>query len=317
LNKQRRDTYSDHDNKVTEIEDHENTTFCWWLLTNVEMAFTSIVIHLQVYIFIFTAIDRMDLTRVGTKINPRPVSRRLLKNEKKRVYFSAVIDGLYAVLIAQFGLLEDTASFSWLALVGWVLLIIFWTDFHFYVTHRILHAVPWLYRYVHISHHESHNPHVWSSLSFHPVEATIFFSAYLILLLVQCPTIMWWAFKAGMVLGPIHAHCGYNLGKFVKGPAHHYLHHRWNKGNFGGFPTGIWDKICGTELDQAGKIICNKNNWWNRNRPSKLKVIAVIVTALQVISELDFSIWICGFACILWWILVTDGMLVTLPPFEK
>ena len=34
---------------------------------------------------------------------------------------------------------------------------------------------------------------------------------------------------------------------------HSYLHHKWKKGNFGGFPTGMWDKIFGTEIDTSGQ----------------------------------------------------------------
>ena len=81
-----------------------------------------------------------------------------------------------------------------------------------------------------------------------PMEACIFFSAYLICLYISLPMYLFYGFKLGMVLGPIQAHCGYDLGKIVKGPAHHYLHHSLQRGNFGGFPTGIWDKLFGTEI---------------------------------------------------------------------
>jgi|TARA_B110000091_G_C13803056_1_gene471157 sterol desaturase/sphingolipid hydroxylase (fatty acid hydroxylase superfamily) len=60
-----------------------------------------------------------------------------------------------------------------------------------------------------------------SALSFHPVEGLVFFSAYLIVLfLPNMPIEMWYGFKIGMVLGPIHAHLGYDLGSVVQGPAH-------------------------------------------------------------------------------------------------
>ena len=165
--------------------------------------------------------------------------------EKQRSMCSAVIDGIYCSLILTYG---KIGSGSWV--IG-VLIVFFWTDFHFYVTHRLMHMSPFLYKNVHYIHHQSHNVNVWSSLSFHPVEAIIFFSAYLIVLVVPMPTFVWWSFKLGMVLGPLHAHIGYDLGAVVKGPAHHYLHHALKNGNFGGFPTGLWDKLFGTELSNT------------------------------------------------------------------
>ena len=86
-------------------------------------------------------------------------------------------------------------------------------------------------------------------LSFHPVEVLFF-------RLLDCfnhtnATVVWWAFKLGMVIGPLHAHID-DLGAIVKGPAHHYLHHAFKDGTDGGFATGIWDKFFDTELDNSG-----------------------------------------------------------------
>lgn len=53
------------------------------------------------------------------------------------------------------------------------------------------------------------------------MEGILFFSAYLIVLILpNMPVEIWYGFKMGMVIGPIHAHLGYDLGPVVKGPAH-------------------------------------------------------------------------------------------------
>ena len=91
------------------------------------------------------------------------------------------------------------------------------------------------------------------------MEAIIFFSAYLIVLIVPMPSILFWSFKFGMVIGPLHAHIGYDLGPIVKG-LHHYLHHAFKMGNYGGFPTGIRDKLFDTELNDDGKPNNSSNN---------------------------------------------------------
>ena len=49
----------------------------------------------------------------------------------------------------------------------------------------------------------------------------------------------------------VTTYSGYDLG-FVRGPAHHYLHHRFKNGNYGGHPFAMWDKLWGTELNKNG-----------------------------------------------------------------
>jgi sterol desaturase/sphingolipid hydroxylase (fatty acid hydroxylase superfamily) len=49
-----------------------------------------------------------------------------------------------------------------------------------------------------------------------------------------------------MVLGPLVAHLGYDLGPWLQ-PLHHYHHHHRKVVNFGGWPLGFWDKVFGTE----------------------------------------------------------------------
>ena len=176
------------------------------------------------------------------KINPKPSGR---KREKMRTIASAVIDALYCVIIETYGRVDDEANAD-LLLPG--LLIAVWTDLHFYVTHRLLH-LPALFRLAHYAHHESTNPGPWSSLSFHPIEGIVFFSAYLLVLFMPISVELWWGFKAGMVVGPLLAHCGYDFG-LIQTPRHHYLHHRYKTGNFGGWPSGLWDKLFRTELQR-------------------------------------------------------------------
>ena len=120
---------------------------------------------------------------------------------------------------------------------------------HFYFTHVTLHAVPFLYRHVHRHHHESTNPGPWSSTSFHPIEAIIFYSQYLIILAFPLSWNMWWAFKVGVVIGTLNGHLGYDMDRLGwYGPKHHYHHHHLKNVNFGGWPFGFWDRVMGTVL---------------------------------------------------------------------
>ena len=297
-----------------------------WLEGEFFESITILMIHYIFYWSLFNGISSVDLHSIigDKKINPRSTDIKIILREKKRVWYSCLIDAFYAVLIRKYGSFSSLGTCSWLEIVGWSLLVLFWTDVHFYITHRLLHAFPWLYRKFHYVHHESHNPNVWSSLSFHPIEGIIFFSAYLIVLVVApMPLEIWYCFKIGMVVGPAHAHLGFDLGSLVKGPAHHYLHHKYKNGNFGGFPTGIWDKLFNTEINKSGQPTTDSTT--SKGRTTRL--ISTSSSAalflrwsfggfilLTLLSELNLPLWLTYVAGIIIWILLLDGMLVIFPP---
>ncbi len=232
ISEARRGKFLDDSSSIsTNTEEHLNMVYDY---------VTIIFFHVLAYYLLFSVAEAAIVSPGGLfsstrKINPRSSSASIVKREKRRTISSAVVDALYHVLISHGVSMMPIAEASWTRVAFLVVLIVFWTDFHFYFTHRMLHTITFLYENVHVSHHESHNPNPWSSCSFHPVEAVIFFSAYLIVFFVDFPLELWWMFKIGMVLGPLHAHVGYNLDSFgILGPHHHYLHHRFKRGNFGG-----------------------------------------------------------------------------------
>lgn len=131
--------------------------------------------------------------------------------------------------------------------IAWLVVSPFWREFHFIVYHRILHIQP-LYRWFHAWHHKSYNTAVWSSLSFHWVEAVVYFSGPV--MLVALPPLIC---GAGAALHPIHylfanvhaemasvyGHHGYDA---YGGSYFHYLHHRLFECNYGTpfLPLDIW-----------------------------------------------------------------------------
>jgi hypothetical protein len=181
--------------------------------------FRSIVIHLLAYAALFATVDyafhsnRKTIVKfVGLKheflpINPAPTSSGVLRREHVRVMFSAAVDAVYAWIVSSHGSFSNE-PLTFATVVAAALGVTVWTEAHFFFSHRLLHWGP-LFRAAHYAHHESHNPGPWSSLSFHPIEAFVFFSAYLLVFVLPPATFphqVWWAFKAGMVVGPIHAH---------------------------------------------------------------------------------------------------------------
>jgi sterol desaturase/sphingolipid hydroxylase (fatty acid hydroxylase superfamily) len=139
---------------------------------------------------------------------------------------------------------------------------------HFYWSHRMLHAVPFLYRHVHKDHHQSFNPDPLSGLSMHWFESAVYFSAAAC---VACVAPQVWlarlAVKA-LVLTPLQGHSGMapaaarhaggdsgGGGGFL-GPLNvifdagidHYIHHAKFNYNYGGNP--LWDILMGTRFPE-------------------------------------------------------------------
>lgn len=224
------------------------------------LSFVQVVaIHVLAYIVLFSA---AELALTGSswgravwaprKLNPKPSSDATVMRERRRTLIAAIVDASYASVItnrATFYQIPDSlVGLGELALV--LVAVFLWSDVHFFLIHRLLHCQP-LYRWIHAAHHESVNPGPWSSLSFHPVEAAMFFSVYTLPAVCGLPWGVWIGFKVASVIGPLHAHCGHDLGETLRGSVFHYRHHRYKRGNYGRYlPFDCW---CGTELGVDGR----------------------------------------------------------------
>lgn len=133
-------------------------------------------------------------------------------------------------------------------------------DTWFYWFHRAMHIEP-MYRWVHKIHHGSLSPNPLTTLSVSPLESLInggfvpLFTAGMALagypvhsetMLLIGPT--------NVIMG-VYVHSGFEflpnwwnkswLTKWFISATFHDQHHRFFKGNYGGYTT-VWDRICGT-----------------------------------------------------------------------
>ena len=136
-------------------------------------------------------------------------------------------------------------------MVVWVLCAALLAEAHFFWTHRCLHAMPWLYRNVHMVHHASHDVNPLSGISFHPIESAVYFSSVLCgVLLLPMSVRLYHAWRVALFLSPIGGHIGIGDSRSaLLWPLHmiahyHYVHHTQKDCNYGGFI--LWDWICGT-----------------------------------------------------------------------
>lgn len=142
-----------------------------------------------------------------------------------------------------------------------IMLLLLWADFHFYWIHRLLHESKWLYQNVHKIHHESNNPNPWSGLSFHPIEAAMYFSSLGVVFVMPLEKWMYDGFRIALLLAPIGGHLGFGHESFPWG-YDHFVHHSKFNYNFGAglLPfNGIWDNLCGTGYQRGSQATLQRS----------------------------------------------------------
>ncbi|HZZ87115.1 MAG TPA: sterol desaturase family protein [Caulobacteraceae bacterium] len=129
-------------------------------------------------------------------------------------------------------------------------------DAYFYWTHRMMHA-PALYRFFHWEHHKSHAPTVFTAYSFAIPEAIVqglFGVFYVAFFPCTFATLIFFQFIE--ILHNLMIHSGVDVlprklvvdrrWGWLAGAAHHDLHHRRARGNFGLY-SRFWDRLMKTE----------------------------------------------------------------------
>jgi Delta7-sterol 5-desaturase len=144
----------------------------------------------------------------------------------------------------------DRYSLGYTLVTPLIILLLYET--YYYWLHRWMH-LPQVFKLIHKVHHESIQPTVFTSFSFHPMEALLQFLFFplLIMVLPIHPLILGIVLMILTVSALIN-HSGvevFGTGKFVKhfiGANHHDLHHTEFRSNFGLYLT-YWDKWMKTE----------------------------------------------------------------------
>lgn len=125
--------------------------------------------------------------------------------------------------------------------IALMILIPFWSGFHFYWFHRALHVEP-LYKWFHSWHHKNINTGPWSGHAMHPVEHIGLYSdAAIYFLVASHPVHLIFNLMLHTLAGPI-SHCGYDKLKIGSvqiqvGDFMHQLHHRFFDCNYGTYES--------------------------------------------------------------------------------
>lgn len=146
---------------------------------------------------------------------------------------------------------------SWPRFLAEIAFMILMNETGQYWVHRLLHAHPLLYKYIHAQHHRFVTPITFAAEYSNPIEMILsndiptFLGGWI--LGSHLCTMMIWTFAR--VLITIDAHSGYSfpwspvarLKSIFVGPDGHDWHHSHNKGNYG--ILWFWDSICGTDKE--------------------------------------------------------------------
>lgn len=154
--------------------------------------------------------------------------------------------------------LDAGPAVAWVIAAQYVLYFIGF-DTWFYWLHRGMHIEPW-YKWIHKLHHGSLSTNPMTSLSVSPIESLINGGWVIVFLLLM--TAVWPVNEATMafitptnIIMGFYVHSGFEFlprwwnkswaSKWFISATFHDQHHRYFKGNYGGYTT-VWDRLCGT-----------------------------------------------------------------------
>jgi Delta7-sterol 5-desaturase len=197
--------------------------------------------------------------------SPRHFNRTSLTQWRKEVKWSMVSATIFTILTAgclwvyQQGytkIYDDLQQYSISYFIFSIALMLTGYETYYYWLHRWMH-LPGVFRLVHKVHHDSIETSVFTSFSFHPLEAILQF-LFLPLFVILIP-VHYYALAIVLTLWTISAivnHASveifpkqfhrHRIGKWLIGATHHDLHHKEFKNNYGLYFT-FWDKWMKTE----------------------------------------------------------------------
>lgn len=214
------------------------------------------------------------------RANKKSISHEIKYSICTLSIFTIMDIGLY--LAQQQGFTKiytNVSKYGWPYLVGNLIFMLFIHDTYFYWIHRFMHW-KYIYKYVHRVHHRSVDPSPLAAFSFHPVEAILEASVYVLFaMLVPVHLITLLSFQIVMTTLNAVGHLGYEI--YPKGftknkiwqwkttSTHHNMHHEKFKGNYGLYFT-FWDKWFKTEFKDYHQVFENiTHNEKSLHQPQK------------------------------------------------
>ncbi len=173
----------------------------------------------------------------GNAVFTAPIHHFIVQG-KSQVYFDfgAHSTGWFLISIALMVVITET--------------LVFWA-------HWALHH-PFLYKHIHLHHHQFRKTTPWASVAFHPLDSfaqaaphhlcAFLFPVHIGVYAASVTFVTLWSVF-------IHERVTFSWVRFglINNTMHHTAHHKFNKWNYGQWFT-IWDRIMGTHKDPIGLV---------------------------------------------------------------
>lgn len=175
-----------------------------------------------------------------------------------------LLSAVFPVSAALWAEAADIGLFRWLAVPAWLALplTVVLLDLAIYWQHRLMHAVPWLWR-LHRLHHRDVAMDVTTGVRFHPGEILLsgLYKAALVVALGASPLAAV-VFEIWLAAASLWEHANlrlppaldYRLRHLLVTPAMHLVHHGHDRididSNYG-FSTSLWDRLFGSYRERA------------------------------------------------------------------
>jgi len=212
---------------------------------------------------------KIQNTRTATT---KDIKREIKASVRTGLIFAVV--GMLGYNLHHLGLINvytDISTYGWAYFALSFPLVIIAHDAWFYWTHRAMHHKK-LFKYTHVTHHQSRIPTPFTAFSFDPIEAAshALFTTVFVLLVPVHPLVMAGHFIF-MIIRNVMGHAGHELmprwwlnsrwTRWINTTTHHDLHHQRGGYNLGLYFTW-WDKLMGTEHPDYVKTF---NEVWARS----------------------------------------------------
>lgn len=222
----------------------------WWLGCYAIL----ISIYYSLGWFISRDVKTTKLAKIQKSRNLSPeLIRRDIKQSTKSLFLIAFFVGLAIWLNQEGYTLVQASEPSVFSFVLWLLVSMFLYDTWFYWVHRLIHTKPF-YKHVHLWHHRSKTPVIWSNNSDTLLDGVLTQSYWIVAaLILPMPTaLVILVHKIYDQVTGMLGHAGYEYGGILTMPpspfaavTFHDQHHEYFNCNYA-TQFLFWDKLMGT-----------------------------------------------------------------------
>ncbi len=187
-------------------------------------------------IFKYLERNRGLLSVDNHSLYPGQLRKEIFQSMRSILVFS--LQGILIQQGLQYGLFKLSYELNYWV-IPQILILFFWNEIHFYLCHTLLHT-PFMIKNVHWVHHHSKEPTVFSTFSFHWIEAFLLGTVIIFPLFVypfQALAIV--SLPVMSLIINLLGHCNYDFfsrhqsGHLLRFSYRHSMHHKKGRGNLG------------------------------------------------------------------------------------